>query len=121
MDGGFTLLEVVIATAVLSLTLVAVLPMFGEVPARLKQTATASQALQIANSRLNLVILESDWNNLPLSGTVGSFRWSVTVERLEIVEGDIGHPLKLTSSVTSVENEEIKLAQLDQIVWVRNQ
>ena len=118
-DQGFTLLEVVTSVAILSLTFAVLLPMFGSAPRRMVQAADAAYAMQLANSNLELELLKQDWLNLPVSGSVDNWSWSVSGEPYgEPVDGETGYPFLLTSNVWRADESEDLVASFERIVWV---
>jgi general secretion pathway protein I len=80
-EDGFTLLEVVVAIAILSFSLAVLYPAFGKSAIRLDATSKRAYGLSLAEARLSSVLVSEDWSGLPRAGEDNGWQWQVEGER----------------------------------------
>ncbi|NVJ70801.1 MAG: prepilin-type N-terminal cleavage/methylation domain-containing protein [Alphaproteobacteria bacterium] len=119
-DKGFTLLEVLIALAILTLAYGALYPIFGGSPIRIKETINRDYALAIAQARMQDVLARKRWNDLPESGEDMGWAWKVEGENYahsSDSERAPGFLYQVTVTVSAAENGSDIPIQLKRIVY----
>jgi type II secretion system protein I len=81
--AGFTLLEVLVALAILGVAIVAVIQGFAQGLRLLKLSGDHQQAMQLADLKLREVVAPEERQE---QGDEGGFRWARTIRRLETPE-----------------------------------
>lgn len=122
-DSGFSLLEVVISTALLSLALAALFPIFGSAPKVLDDAMEEALALRVANGQLAEAMLKGNCTTMSGGGEDDIYSWEVVGRSYqgEDVSSKSSYPCHLTSRVWQSARPERVLVSLDRVYWVRNQ
>jgi general secretion pathway protein I len=81
--AGFTLLEVVVAFAILSIAIVASIQGFAQGLRLLKTAGDHQQAMLLADQKIREVVIPAEEN---VSGTEGAFTWERTITRVPAPE-----------------------------------
>lgn len=76
-DKGFTLLEVVIAVAILAVALGAIYPIYASTPGRLSRAESRALAANILETEIHDLILREDWASLPRAGDFEDWAWTL--------------------------------------------
>lgn len=118
-DEGFSLLEVIVATLVLSLTFGVVLPIMGEAPGRLVESRDLASAMRVASTVMERSILLADYDVLPRTGEQGDWSWELDGTPLDegaLVDADF--PLVLEARAWKAGEPERVWVTLKRVVWV---
>ncbi len=110
-DGGFTLMEVLVALVVLSVTVVAVLQLFGAGLRLARASGDRLEATLLASAKLGEVAFDTLEEGAS-EGTEGEYRWSrrVTFE-----------PTSLAQASGAAQPEGVRLARVSvEVRWGRN-
>jgi general secretion pathway protein I len=113
--GGFTLLEVLVALAILSVAVVAVIQGFAQGLRLLKVSGDHQQAMLLADLKLREVVAPEEQQE---QGVEGDFLWARWIRRLETPElmSETGvarwHVYEITVRVTWDERRNVELATL---------
>lgn len=117
-EFGFTLLEVLVSTAVLSIAFGLLFPIFADGKKRAAGIEFRQTAQSTAQSVLKTRILIGDWSGLPLEGAVGDWVWRTYGEPLGEPASPGGYPMKLTVEVRHRDKPAGPVEAINQIVWV---
>ena len=120
-DEGFTLLEVLVAIAIMALAFGALFPIFSTSHSRVVSIEARQTAMEVASSVLAITLLERNWQSLPKEGEEGDWRWEVTrseptEEQLSLQDGYI---LIVAASVIHTVRTNFPEVTLTQPVWVQ--
>jgi len=85
-QGGFTLLEVLVAFAILSITIVVAVQGFAQGLRLLKLSGDHQSAILIADQRAREVVMPKEGHE---NGTDGSYTWDRTIKELPTAELDV--------------------------------
>jgi type II secretion system protein I len=80
---GFTLLEVLIATSIAAVGIVAVLELFAGSTRLAGNSSEQTLAISVARSVMDQALWQGDLDSQSLSGEFDKYRWSLTVEPVE--------------------------------------
>lgn len=119
-DEGFTLLEVLVATAILAMAFGAIFPIFGSMPGRLQAIEHRAALVAFTTEKLEEELIRRDWVGMPFEREEDGWRWSVDgvpTEDADTSDPD-GYPFELTVTARSTEWEAAPLT-LSRILWVR--
>ena len=121
-DVGFSLLEVLVAVAILSLAFAALFPIFGSAPKVLSDANEASFAVELAQAHLEEAALMGACSDVAAKGEQDDWGWEVTAEAYEgeDVTGLSSYPCQINSYVWKTERPERVLSTLSRVVWVQN-
>ncbi|MCJ9430038.1 type II secretion system protein [Kordiimonas marina] len=119
-EAGFTLLEVVIATAIMALAFGTLYPIFASIPSHLARSQDREAIVAYGESVMQQQILLHNWSALPASGTEGEWQWEASEVPLTGLpkESIPGRPLHLRVTVTDTKHKNASVS-LDQILWVQ--
>lgn len=119
-DVGFSLLEVMVAVLILSMSLAVIFPMLGKGPGRLIDDKNAGLALRVAESKLAEAIVTADWEALPLEDDDETWAWRIEAAPYETADPDAvsSYPMLVTAAAWSKETPDTVRAELQRIVWV---
>ncbi len=119
-DGGFSLLEVLVATLILALTFSAIFPIFGSAPQRIADTKALAFAARLAATQLEQEVLRTAWDQMPIQGGQDGWAWEISGQPFDgepALDG-AGYPLILTANAWKSDDPDRVLASLQRIVWV---
>ena len=86
-DSGFTLLEVLIASAIAAVGIVAVLELFSGSSRLAGNSSEQTLAIAVARSVIDQALWQSDLDDQTQSGSFERFRWTLSVEPYDPVLG----------------------------------
>ena len=87
-ESGFTLIEIAIAMAVLALSVVSALQVFGGAMRLARDASRMSEAVVHAKALMDSVLWSPDFRPKVTHGTIGNgFRWQRTIRAAEIEDG----------------------------------
>lgn len=122
-NEGFTLLETIVALAILAMALGALYPIFSIGPIRASSIETRTNGSSVALSKLEEVLLTGDWDSLPLSGVEAGWSWSVDkTDYAHSSDGDAAYG-KLIIVASTVEPSSLRFGKtltLQRVVLVEN-
>lgn len=129
-ESGFTLLEVVLAVALLAFAASIVFPIFGQAPGRINAIKERQQAGLIAQSSLVELMERGGWSDLPQSDVAavwqnvsedGKWQWrayEVVVEGEDVSSSSApGRRLHILLQVKP-QSRTTALAEVEEIFWV---
>lgn len=104
-EGGFTLIEVVVAFVLLSMVLATGFELFTTGMRRAIDLEERAQALAVAQSRLAAVGIEQALKEGASAGQTddGKYRWTVTITRSEEGAPDANQPLQTAYGLYRIE------------------
>lgn len=106
-DRGFTLLEVLVSLAVLSIGIVLVIKLFSAGLGSAKNSGDYTRAVVYARQKMTEALQTKTLNEGSIKGvTAGGFLWTVEVSPMEMPEGDTG--IKVFKVVTRIRNPQGK-------------
>ncbi len=114
-DSGFTLVETLVAFAILALVFVLVVPMFRDTMEKTDQAALTRAATSLAESKLAELTRDAELRRGEQTGTEGRFRWALQMRPTADLPTD--NPLRLavydvTASVAWTEAGRERLLSL---------
>lgn len=114
-DDGFTLLEVVVAVAILAIALGALFPIFGAGLGRVKYSNQRADAVALAETKLLEVLAIGRWDELPKSGEDGVFQWAIS--RIPVFPEGVEGPITIQVVLVEKNNEWYKPVTFNRIIW----
>jgi len=119
-EEGFTLLEVLVATAIMALAFGALFPIFSTSYERVAAIGARQEAMEVAFTALDIAMIEQDWLNLLKSGEEGNWNWKVesTSPTAEQLNSANGFTLVLTAVVSHKTHQRLPEVKLTKVVWV---
>jgi len=113
-DCGFTLLEVVVAIAILAIAFGSLFPIFGSGLGRIKSSDERFFAVALAESKLRELLVIKNWNDLPQSGEEADWQWMLTRTPDSVEKAG---PLLLQVEVAHKTNRWVKPIIFNRTVW----
>lgn len=117
-EAGFTLLEVLVTVAVLSLSFGMLFPIFSDGAARSVQTHARMQAHEVATSVINEIVLSQSWEIVPAEGEDENWTWEINTQRDDTLQNASGYVVNLEVSVQKNHASATTLATVFRSVWV---
>ena len=119
-DAGFTLLEVMVAILILSMSLAVIFPMLGSGPGRLIDDKNSGLAMRIAESKLAETIVIANWDAMPIEDDDENWAWRMEAAPYDTPDPDAvsSYPMLVTAAAWSKDAPDTIRAQLQRIVWV---
>ena len=119
-ERGFTLLEVVIAIAILAAAVGALYPVFALVPNRLAGSIQQEQGLAKAEALMSEHLVLKNWGAFPIAGEEGDWKWTLTKAPFELPEEDTipGAPVVVEVVVTN--KNTARAVRLRRVVWAED-
>ncbi len=116
-NQGFTLLEIVVALAVMSLCITAILQSFVRATSSTRVAGDYYEALQIAETRMALLVAQPEPERNDGGSLQNGFRWQSSVAEFEPMDED---PLSMGSPLQSLDNSRIPYHYLVEVFWGEN-
>lgn len=126
-DDGFTLLEVVLAVALLAFAAAIVFPIFGQAPHRILAISERQQAQQLGNSLFDELVAVGNWQAMPNSAAAAEWIAIAGTEwewrAFEVPNQDSsafiipGRPLHIAIDIKR-SGAEGALHSLEEVVWI---
>ncbi|UTW58736.1 type II secretion system protein [Kordiimonas sp. SCSIO 12603] len=120
-DKGFSLLEMVVAILILSLSFAALYPAMARVPGRVFLLERRAESLHLAKSKLEEIISYGNWDIVRREGNENQLHWEAVVEEFandDIATNDRGRFVVLNVRVVPMEDTNTELTSLQRLIWV---
>lgn len=119
-EDGFSLLETVIAVAIMAFAFAVLFPIFSDNYARIKNNEQKQYAHTIAVNALNIAVLQVEKGKVPKDGQNSDWKWTVTTTVLgkkPEEESSNGYAHEVSVSMFKIDEDELRFA-LSKTVWV---
>lgn len=122
-DRGFSLLEVVVSIALLSVAVAALFPSFSRALSRSSWAHERAAALDLAKHQIRSFEIDPDFSSLPSSGSSDAGYWEITLITPELeVDGyyknDFGEAEVIRVVVTMPKSNGT--VELEKTIWIDN-
>jgi prepilin-type N-terminal cleavage/methylation domain-containing protein len=77
-EEGFTLLEVIVAVAIMAAAMGVLYPIFAATPGRVRASQERNLAVSELQSQMEKVLVTKNWQDLPSEGTFNGWEWRLT-------------------------------------------